>query len=143
MKAVNTAATRLPIWALTAISFVFVAYIGILGGVAILTERDVEFFPPKIGSGPKTKLVNEFSELRKDVKNIDTLLEVHIKDLYVHLNAARKAKAETKDFGRNVDLAVYISSLQRDIEKYEVEMQKEIDSLEELVKKTENRLLGI
>ena len=36
-------------WILTAITFILVSYAGVLGYVAINTERDVQFWPPRIG----------------------------------------------------------------------------------------------
>lgn len=143
MKAVDTAANRMPIWALTTISFVFVSYIGVLGAVAIFSERDVEFFPPKIGSGPKTKLVNEFRDMRSDIKKIDGLMQSHISNLYKQLNEARLKKSSEDETLKSIDWSININHIESDIEKYEEKIYKEINDLSVLIKETETRLLGL
>lgn len=143
MKAVDTALGRLPKWALTAICLVIVCYIGMWGAVAIFSERDVEFFPPKIGSGPKTKLVIEFSEMRKDIKEINKLMDSHIDKLYDQLNEARNKESTAKNTSDSINWQTNQYDIQRDIEKYEKEISQEIKDLTFLIKETETKLLGL
>jgi hypothetical protein len=143
MKAVDTAASRMPIWALTTIAFVFVSYIGVLGAVAIFSERDVEFFPPKIGSGPKTKLVGEFSEMRKDIKVINKLIESHITSLYTQLNDARAKESSATTSYEKINWQVNQFDIQEDIIKYENKISSEINGFTILVKETEAKLMGL
>jgi len=86
---------RLPIWALTIISLVLVAYIGVLGGVAIMTERDVKLWPPEIGQGPKSKLVDEFKEARKVLQEIKLGMTSELRVLDTRLHEARTKRALT------------------------------------------------
>lgn len=84
---------RLPQWALTLIAFLAVIFIFTLGAVAIFSERDVKFWPPEIGPGPKSKLVEEFKRASADLdKNISELLNQR-KKLNENLQVARSSMA--------------------------------------------------
>ena len=75
MSISETMVNRLPKWVLTMISITMLGYAGVLGGVAILSERDVKFWPPEIGPGPKSKMVDELKRFGSDLdKNISELL---------------------------------------------------------------------
>lgn len=91
--------SRLPQWALALITITVLGYAGVLGGVAILTERDVKFWPPEVGPGPKSKMVEEFKRFGADLdKNIDELLfqrKLLSENLQVARSSMAKAKART------------------------------------------------
>lgn len=88
--------SRLPQWVLALITITVLGYAGVLGGVAIFTERDVKFWPPEIGPGPKSKMVEEFKRFGADLdKNIDGLL-IQRKLLSENLQVARSSMANAK-----------------------------------------------
>ena len=138
----NTVANRLPVWALTAVTLILVSYVGVLGGVAILSERDVEFWPPKIGPGPKSKLVDEFRETRVELIRVIFALESQLGLLNERLNDARKYRADTyEDEGSESDIwQKTVGDLKNDIEKYEEKLIKRVDMLEKYISSTEQRL---
>ena len=145
MNTTNTVATRLPIWALTLIAFVLVAYIGVLGGVAIWTERDVKFWPPEIGKGPKSMLVSELKEARMELQKIKLSTESEISVLNTRLNEARTNQSRTRDKNiiESMEWRDQANALVQDIQRYEDKFIYRIDSFEKYIKDIESELKGL
>lgn len=96
MSVSESIVSRLPQWVLALITITILGYAGVLGGVAIFTERDVKFWPPEIGPGPKSKMVDEFKRFGADLdKNVDELLAQR-KLLSENLQVARSSMANAK-----------------------------------------------
>jgi len=98
MDILKLIASRIPAWALTTTTIITLGYAGVLGGVAILSERDVTFWPPTIGPGPKSKIVDEFRRFSTDLdKDISELLTQR-KQLSDNLQIARSSMAKAKSY---------------------------------------------
>jgi hypothetical protein len=83
----------------TVIVVVFVlVYVSVLTSVAIVTERSVEFLPPRIGEGPKSRIVSQLGDLRSDLRQVSELHSKQITFLREKLAEARNRSAEL-DFG--------------------------------------------
>ena len=136
MKSINTVATRLPIWALTLMAFILIAYIGVLGGVAIWSERDVKFWPPEIGQGPKAMLVLELREARLELQRIKLGAESEISVLNTRLNEVRTNQSRTrnKNIIESMEWREQARAIEKDIFKYEEKFIKKIDSFEKSLK---------
>jgi len=88
--------SRLPQWVVALIALTLVVYLGVLGGVAILTERDVKFWPPEIGPGPKSKIVEEFKRFETGLQSDISELLAQRKILNENLQIARSGTAKAK-----------------------------------------------
>lgn len=93
----NITAKRLPTWVLTLLSISIISYVFAMSAVAIMTERNVSFFPPEIGSGPKQEIAKELSLLREEIKLLNTEFKLQIEKINVNLAEARKEGAKTRE----------------------------------------------
>jgi hypothetical protein len=89
----------LSIRVLIAITFTLVGYAGVLGYVASETERDVQFWPPKIGSVPQAVTVPYMGGLEADLLAIKTILNDELVSLNSRLANARDKMAEESSVG--------------------------------------------
>jgi hypothetical protein len=89
----------LSIRVLIAITFILVGYAGVLGYVASETERDVQFWPPKIGSVPQAVTVPYMGGLEADLLAIKTILNDELVSLNSRLANARDKMAEESSVG--------------------------------------------
>jgi hypothetical protein len=145
MKATNTVATRLPVWALTLIALIIVVYIGVLGGVAIWSERDVKFWPPEIGKGPKSMLISELKEARSDLQRIKLGAESEISVLNTRLNDARTNQSKTRDgkIFESMEWEDQAKAIEKDILRYEEKIIKKIDIFNSYIRDLEGELKGL
>jgi hypothetical protein len=109
---------------LFAVAFILVGYVAVLGYVAIETERDVQFWPPRIGPKPSsadaihmTELKFELDKLRSDVAEVKTILNNELVSLNARLADARKNMAEGGSIGGrdNYEWRQNIRSYEKDI----------------------------
>ena len=127
---------KLPKWALTAISFIIIGYVGVFGYVAVKTERDVEFWPPKIGPGPKSAAVKQIDGLQPKLIEIKTVLEKELIVLNSRLAEARSNMAEGHNsFGKynRGEWQDNVSGYERDIKEIQEKLVSKIAALEEKI----------
>lgn len=94
----DSVVSRLPQWVLALVTITILGYAGVLGGVAIFSERDVKFWPPEIGPGPKSKIVDELRRLCTDLdKDISELLAQR-KQFSENLQTARSSAARARSY---------------------------------------------
>lgn len=136
----------LPKWVLTSITFVLVAYIGALLVVAVTTERDVKFWPPEIGPGPKSKMVEEFKSLRFDMNGIIHELLDQRKKLNDRLNEARSSEA-VADANHNtmesIAWSVTSGKIETEIKNLDEKLIIKIEEVRKLAQETEMRFNGL
>jgi hypothetical protein len=142
----DTLVKLLPKWVLASITLVLVFYIGALGLVAVSTERDVKFWPPEIGPGPKSRLVEEFKALRVDMDAVHRELLDQRKTLNERLHDARSKQAAA-DSNHNtmesVSWSITARKLEDEIKNID---EKLIDKVEEVKKEAhliENKFNGL
>ena len=138
-QALNTTAKRLPTWVLTLLSISIISYVFAMSAVAIMTERDVSFLPPKIGPGPKQAIVEELGSIRNEIKLLNSEFKLQIETVNVNLAEARKQSAITR---QNHSVLVY---LQWDdvVKEYEDDRKKINEIYIGNLKKLDDRILGI
>jgi hypothetical protein len=68
----------LPKWTLIAITFILVSYACVLGYVAISTDRDVQFWPPRIGDVTRPNPLTNIVDLRADLTQISTMIGIEL-----------------------------------------------------------------
>lgn len=136
MNFFESISNRLPQWALTLIAITLLGYAGVLGGVAILSERDVKFWPPEIGPGPKSKMVEELKRFNTDIdKSIDELLNQR-KKLSENLQVARSGMANARAQSRILEATTWKDNADK--------IQDEIKSIDDrLIPKMEDAKIEI
>lgn len=88
--------SRLSSWAINIVVVSVICGAGALLYSAISGERNVKFWPPEIGPGPKTKLIEEYTRLNTELdKQMSTILDQR-KILSENLQAARANIAVAK-----------------------------------------------
>ncbi|MCE1055907.1 hypothetical protein [Pseudomonas alloputida] len=145
MNFLDSVVSRLPQWVLALVTVTILGYAGVLGGVAIFTERDVKFWPPEIGPGPKSKVVEELRRFSADLdKDISELLDQR-KRLSDNLQTARSSMAKARSFAGISEALSWEGSA----EKLEAEIQaidkiliSKIQTAKDEVKRIESRFNG-
>jgi hypothetical protein len=89
----------LPKWTLIAITFILVSYACVLGYVAISTERDVQFWPPRIGDVTRPNPLINIGELRADLTEIGTIISIELASKNVKIAEARTNMAAEGNVG--------------------------------------------
>ncbi|MEN5243917.1 hypothetical protein [Pseudomonas atacamensis] len=132
-------AKRIPAKVLSAVLILLAVYVGVLGAVAVWTERDVEFWPPKIGPGPKSRMVDEFKEARLDLKQMKFGAESEIAVLSQKLNDARTKQAESyaNNFSDSLAWEKVAKSLEGDIKRKESILLSRFDGFDSYIKSLE------
>ncbi len=109
---------------LLAVAFILVGYAAVLGYVAIETERDVQFWPPKIGPKPPSanivrmgELKSDLGKLKSDLAEIKTILNNELVSLNARLADARNNMAQGGSIGGrgNYEWRQNVRSYERDI----------------------------
>ena len=71
-----------------------IVYLFSFSAVAVLTERNVEFFPPKIGPGPKSALIDEAVNIKKEIAHLRATFSDELVNLNQRLADSRSKKAQ-------------------------------------------------
>ncbi len=145
MSIPKVVATRLPVWALTSVTFIIVAYIGVLGGVAIWSDRDVKFWPPEIGKGPKSLLISELKEARLELRRIKIGAESEISVSNTRLNEVRtnQSQASEDKIIESMEWRDQVEAIEKDLSRYETKIVDKLEDFESYIKEIEFELKEI
>ncbi|MEB8055831.1 hypothetical protein [Pseudomonas fulva] len=146
MKFLDSIVSRLPQWALALTVFTILGFAFVLAGVAIFSERDVKFWPPEIGPGPKSRLVDEFKRFSADLDKDVAELLAQRKKLSENLQLARsnKARAESlSSFYESLSWQDSTNKLENEIKAIDKELISNIEDAKGEVRRIESKLNGI
>lgn len=137
--------SRLPIWVLATATITVLGYAGVLGCVAILSERDVTFWPPTIGPGPKSKMVDEFKRFGSDLdKDISELL-IQRKQLSENLQIARSSMAKAMSYVSVSESRIWeqnADKIQAEIKDIDKALILKIENAKSEVRRVESKFNG-
>jgi hypothetical protein len=122
----------IPKWTLIAITLIFVSYACVLGYVAIETERDVQFWPPRIGPVPKPDPLVNIGELKSDLTEINTILSQELVSMNAKLADARTNMAAGSSVGgqSSYEWRQNVRSYEKDIYRIEDDVISRMRTLE-------------
>ena len=138
-------ARKLPPWVVSLLAISIVTYVFAMSAVAIFTERNVSFFPPEIGEGPKQEIVSELKLLRSEVLAIRLEFVSSIDKVNLNIAEARKKSGET--YSRSISEKITWENIAEEFEsdrklitedyiKHLDNLNKKIDSIESNLKST-------
>lgn len=145
-QTINTIITSIHKWVLSTIALIIVGYVGVLGYVAVKTERDVVFWPPKIGPGPKTAAIKEIKDLKVQISTIMESLIVEQKTLNKRLSDARTSMATVAGGYASYSTSEWkenIRGYEKNIEEFDKKYIQEMKKLENEIKRIEKRLVDV
>lgn len=133
----------LPKWVVGALALSTVVYVFSMSAVAVLTERDVKFWPPEIGPGPKAHVLVDVAEMKENLKGSLANLHQEQRFLYDQLAKTRAKIAETK--GTSGSLASYewsanARAFEEDIKEFEGKFVSKVELLLERIAVLEEQL---
>lgn len=122
----------IPKWTLIAITFIFVSYACVLGYVAIETERDVQFWPPRIGPVPKPDPLVNIDDLKTDLTEISTIISKELVAMNAKLADARTNMAAGSSVGgrSSYEWRQNVRSYEKDIYRIQDDVISRMRSLE-------------
>jgi len=117
---------------LAAAVFILVGYTGVMGYVAVNTERDVQFWPPRIGPVPQSAAVVDMGDLASELTEIKAILNNELVALNARLAEARKNMAADKSVGgvSNYEWRQNVRSYEKDVHNVEDELISRINKLD-------------
>jgi hypothetical protein len=130
----------LPKWVISALALSIVIYVFSLSGVAVLTERDVRFWPPEIGPGPKNHIISEVSEIKNDIKGSLAELNRTLVFLQDQLAKTRAKTAESQETLTSIQWAENARAFERDIDNFDSRYEEKVALLLKKVSDLELKL---
>jgi outer membrane murein-binding lipoprotein Lpp len=137
---VRTLILALPKWVIGALAISTIIYVFSMSAVAVLTEREIKFWPPEIGPGPRQHVLSEVSEIRADVKTALQALNAQLEFLHEHLAKSRARAAESKGSLASFEWASSARSFEEDIESFDEKYRSAVKELESKIADLEERL---
>jgi len=130
---------------LAAAVFILVGYTGVMGYVAVNTERDVQFWPPRIGPVPQSAAVVDMSDLGSELSEIKAILNDELVALNARLAEARKNMAAQKSVGgvSNYEWRQNVRSYESDVHDVEDELISRINKLERKMESVNRNCLDL
>jgi hypothetical protein len=130
---------------LAAAAFILVGYTGVMGYVAVNTERDVQFWPPRIGPVPQSAAVVDMSDLGSELSEIKAILNDELVALNARLAEARKNMAAQKSVGgvSNYEWRQNVRSYESDVHDVEDELISRINKLERKMESVNRNCLDL
>jgi len=135
----------LPKWVIGALAISTIVYVFSLSAVAVLTEREIKFWPPEIGPGPRQHVLSEVSEIRQDLKSSLDALDAQLAFLHEQLAKSRARAAESKGMYGSLasfEWADSARAFEKDIESFDEKYQSAVKALESKIADLEERLRG-
>lgn len=125
-------------WIFRSITLVLISYAGVLGYISVETDRDVQFWPPKIGPEPRSIAINTLGELQSDLTEIKTILS----DELVRLNS-KLADARTKMADRGTIGGYDTYEWRANVRGYEKDIAETWEDLTTRIKNLEKRIIPL
>ena len=116
----------------SAIIFISIGYACVLGYVASTTDREVQFFPPRIGPDVKASAVVHMGGLEAELSEVKTILDGELVALNARLAEARTNMAAGSSVGGqgSYEWRQNVRSYEKDLRDIRVKVVSRVQKLE-------------